>query len=60
MAERKLINGKKDLRVKDIDGVKHKYCPRCGTYKPMTVEFLVKIKTYLLDLIRIVRIVGNL
>ncbi len=30
MAERKLINGKKDLRVKDIDGVKHKYCPRCG------------------------------
>lgn len=44
MAERKLINGKKDLRVKDIDGVKHKYCPRCGTYKLMTVEFFSKNK----------------
>lgn len=29
MEERKLINGKEDLKVKEINGAHYKYCPKC-------------------------------
>ena len=44
MGERKLINGKEDLKVKEINGVYYKYCPKCKKYKPMTDEFFHKNK----------------
>lgn len=44
MGERKLINGKEDLKVKEINGAHYKYCPKCKKYKPMTDEFFHKNK----------------
>lgn len=44
MGERKLINGKEDSKVKEINGAHYKYCPKCKKYKPMTDEFFHKNK----------------
>ena len=44
MGERKLINGKGDLKVKEINRIYYKYSPKCEKYKPMTDEFFHKNK----------------